>query len=172
MTKLVKIGTIISAFGIKGQVKIYSEVNDLDQFSKLTKFANGDIFELKSCKKHKNDIWISQIEGFASRNDIEKLVKTEIFCYQSDFPKLKNNEFYEFEVIGYDIVENSVKIGKLVEFLHFKSTKMLKIELCDKNFSRGNIDKNGFLFVDSRDIISIKEGIINIQNIKNIITVS
>jgi len=169
MSKLEKIACITGYFGIKGQVKIYSEVDDFFSFKDKLQDKNGNKINIISCKKHKNDVWIANIDGVLSCNDAEKMKSMEIFVRQEDFPKLKDGEFYEFQIIGFDVFEdkNEICLGKVIEFMHFNSSKVCIVELNDKNFSRGNIQNNK-LYVHSMDIISIQNSNILIKKIPEI----
>lgn len=169
MKTLEKVGTIIDTFGIRGQVKIFSEVSNLKDFIPLLKDHKLNKINISGCKIHKNDIWIATIDGINTCNVAENLKRTELFVYQGEFPKLKSG-YYNFEMIGCNVSEENCKniIGTVENVLNFKYTNVLEIRIRDKNFNRGNI-QNDILYVGTNDVLKIKDNILYIKDIPEIL---
>ncbi len=169
MQKLEKIATIIGAFGIRGQVKIFSEVLELHKFKPFLKDSNLNSVKFTSCNQHKGDIWLGKIEGIETCNQAESLINTELFAHQDEFPARRDG-YYNFQLINLQVLEeNSLKnLGFVQNVLDFKHTKLLEIQLQDLNFSRGNISQN-MLYIDIKEIISLENNTIIVKEITEII---
>lgn len=167
--ELIKIGKIISAFGIRGQLKVYSEVLNFDKIKNFYKNKSKDRIEFTKINKQKDDLWIVKVKEIEDRNDAENLVGTEIFTTKSNFFK-KNGEFFEFEVIGYNVFEEgaNILIGNVENFMRFSHSKLMCIRLNNKSFKKGNT-ANGILYIDTRNIIKIENNSIIIKEIEKVI---
>ena len=90
----IKIGTIISAHGLKGHVKIFAEIGQFEKLLLANKIftKNGDIFVSTSCKKtNKNDVYIVGIKDCNKIEDVESAIKTELFLKKEDLAEKDKN---------------------------------------------------------------------------------
>ncbi len=161
------IATVIKAHGVHGSVKVFSEVEDLSFFKKTIESEDGKLAVLKTCKRQKDNVWILQIEGITKMEQAEGMRGVKFYCKTEDFPKLKSGEFYEFEVIGFDVFEegSEVSIGKLEEFVHFPAGKILIVNPLDKNIQRGNLS-GGKLLILRDDVVKFEDGKVIIKELK------
>jgi 16S rRNA processing protein RimM len=139
MTKRILIGKIISAFGIKGEVKIISYSQNPNQIADYPIFLkNGEELKIKISNKNKvsigtnnsgEAIFIAKIDGITDRNMSEKLRGEEIFVSRADFSELSDNEFYYVDLIGLDVIDaNSQKIGKVINVGDHGAGGIIEIE--------------------------------------------
>jgi 16S rRNA processing protein RimM len=139
MTKIL-VAKIISAVGIKGEVKIISYCDDEKSLQKYDLFDEKDEkFSLKILKnsgatKLGDKIFVVKINGINSRNDAEMLVKKELFTLRENFKKLKNDEFYIVDLIGLSVVdENLKKIGIVKDVNDYGASPIIEIDFLSKN---------------------------------------
>jgi 16S rRNA processing protein RimM len=151
MNKRILVGKIISAFGIKGEVKILSFLEDYKKIEKYHLFdANGNSLKIKISNKSKTvigrnaageEILQVKIDDVDDRNMAEKMRGQEIFTAREDFSKLAKNEFYYVDLVGLDVVDlESKKIGKVIKVFDHGAGGIIEIEF-EKSDSKKNLEK-------------------------------
>jgi len=151
MTKKILIGKISSVFGIRGEVKILSHCRNPADIEKYKLFDKNDReFKIKISNKNKASIGssgsggvilIAKISGINDRNEAEKLRGTELFTDRADFKKIAEDEFYQVDLIGLNVIDDSEKnIGKVVNVMDFGAGTMLEIEFIQADSTR-NLEK-------------------------------
>ena len=138
MTKKILIGKITSVFGIKGEIKILSHCQhpaDIENYPLFDK--NDNVVKLKIINKNKNSIissgsngvvLIAKIAGLDDRNEAEKLRGTDLFTNRDDFKKPSADEFYQVDLIGLNVIDETGKnIGKVANIMDFGAGTMLEI---------------------------------------------
>jgi 16S rRNA processing protein RimM len=93
--KLILAGIIVAAHGIKGHGIIKSFTDPKANICSL-KVADeqGKQFTLKLIKENSKGDLICKINEVRTRNDIEKIIKTKLYCLKNDLPQLDQDEFY------------------------------------------------------------------------------
>ena len=89
-SRLIKLGVIASAHGIRGQVKIRTFTSDPKNITAYGPLqdASGKQFTL-SVTGSTNDALIATINGISDRNDAEALRNTELFIPREALPATK-----------------------------------------------------------------------------------
>ncbi len=104
--KMVPVGKIVRAHGIKGSIKVYP-YGDTFRFSK-----KGDRFfigtsppqELTLVKiQPQKNCWILTFREIRDRNTAEELVGKEITLPENLLPELDSNEYYYYQLIGMEV---------------------------------------------------------------------
>lgn len=122
MEGLLKVGTIGSTHGIKGEVKVYSTTEDLDKFSQLKhllldtgrNYADLEIEGVKYFKKQA----ILKFKGIDDINDIEKYKGKDLFVTRENAGSLNKNEYYVTDLIGSKVIsDEDIELGKLTEVI-------------------------------------------------------
>lgn len=173
--KKIIIAKIISAHGIKGEVKIITFCKDLSDLEKYRCFfKNGDeakidIINKKSVKfsKSGDKIVRAKISGIDERNQAETLKDKEIFINRKDLWELEEDEFYYTDLIGLNVVSDDKKIGKIINIYDFGAGEMLEIEF-DNEYKSENLEKiENFPFKNEYfGKVDIKNGFIEFLNPK------
>ena len=151
MTKKILIGKIISAFGIKGEVKVISYSQHPEQIFDYPLFlGNDEKLKIKISNKNKaaigtnksgEAIFIAKIDGITDRNMAEKLRGEEIFVSRADFFELSADEFYYVDLIGLDVIGmDSQKIGKVINVGDHGAGGLIEIEF-EKADTKNNREK-------------------------------
>lgn len=179
MSKKIVIAKIISAFGIKGEVKIAAYCQDVLQIEKYPLFdAKENPLKIKITNKNKtvvgnsgsgDPILIVKISGIEDRNKAEEMRGAEIFVNRQDFKETNDDEFYYIDLIELEVLdEKSEKIGKVVNVQDFGAGGMLEIEFeekfrkssAGKNFDKTeNFPFSGKIFPE----VNVKKGFIKIE---------
>jgi len=100
--KLICVGVITSAHGIKGAVKIKSFTEDpldIADYSPLYGIDGKSEYKIKILSEN-GDVLIAEISGIKTRNDAEKLGKTELYISRDMLPEAGEEEFYYEDLIG------------------------------------------------------------------------
>jgi 16S rRNA processing protein RimM len=151
MSKKIIVAKVLSAFGIKGEIKIISYCQPPQKVEKYPLFdKSGNALKLKISNKNKtvtgytqsgDAILIAKINGIDDRNQAEALGGSEIFAERSSFASLKKNEFYYTDLIGLNVVDADSKlVGKIINVANFGAGTVLEVEFTDPR-ARASTDK-------------------------------
>lgn len=139
------VGKIVAPQGIRGEFRVQSFAetpNDFKSFHIICDKCDGEQFHF--VRVLKQNIIIAKIDGINDRNTVESLRGTELFISRDDLPKLKENEYYQSDLIGFDVIRGGTKIG---------------IVDCFQNFGGGDI-----IELDNGDMVSFKNADVDIKN--------
>ena len=113
---LVWLGTIVNTHGLKGEVRILSNTDDLELRFKpgsSVYLANGEELKIKSYRLHKKFILVF-FDSFNHINDVEKFKSQEIY---TDKLETEIVDFYYKDLIGYLAMDqNKKEIGKIENY--------------------------------------------------------
>ena len=118
------VGKIVNTQGLQGEMRVLS-VTDFaeERFKKgnsLSLFDKKDQFvmdvEIASHRKVKN-FDIIKFKGMYHINDIERFRDFTLKVREEDLTDLEDGEFYYHEIIGLEVYENDVLLGRIKEIL-------------------------------------------------------
>lgn len=145
-SKHILVGKIVAPQGIRGEVRVQTFTDTPVDFKKLkiksVRFNDGDFKFVRTVPN--SNVIIAKISGIDDRNAAETLRGTELFIERSALPDLKENEFYQADLIGFDVVRNGTKIG---------------VVDCFQNYGAGDI-----IELDNGDMVSFIGADVDIQN--------
>ncbi len=140
------VGKIVAPQGIRGEVRVQSFAATPDDFKSLSvhsaKFNDGD-FKFVRVVPNSNVV-IAKIRGIDDRNAAETLRGTELFISRNSLPPTATDEYYQADLIGFDVVRNDLKIG---------------IVSCFQNFGAGDI-----IELDNGDMVSFVGATVDMTN--------
>ncbi len=142
---LLWIGTIVNTHGLKGELKILSNSDQIEEHFKIgnTIFTENEQFKITNTRLHKNFILII-FNNYKNINQVEYLKGTKIYVPRNE------KETYLIDLIGYKVINhNKDLIGVVDSFYEIGSYESMKILLTNKKIT--NIP-----FLD-QFIIEIKE---------------
>ncbi|MGV3322384.1 ribosome maturation factor RimM [Streptococcus hyovaginalis] len=119
-----KVGKIVNTQGLQGELRVLSVTDFADERfkkgSQLSIFSEQDEYlldvEVASHRKQKN-FDIVKFKGLYHINDVEKYKGTVLKVAETNLSELAEDEFYYHEIIGLDVYEDEVFIGKISEIL-------------------------------------------------------
>ena len=145
-SKHILVGKIVGPQGIRGEVRVQTFTDTPVDFKKLkiksVRFNDGDFKFVRTVPN--SNVIIAKISGIDDRNAAETLRGTELFIERSALPDLKENEFYQADLIGFDVVRNGTKIGVID---------------CFQNYGAGDI-----IELDNGDMVSFIGAEVDMQN--------
>ncbi len=101
----IKIGKIVNAVGLKGEVKVYN-YSDSSEIYEITQevFVEKEIMEIENVRLQKNMV-ILKLSGIDDRNAAEAAKGREIYITEEDLPELPEGQFYVRDLIGMTVKE-------------------------------------------------------------------
>jgi len=132
--KLVLMGAILGAHGIKGEVKVKSfaaKPSDIAGYGALTDAKEKRRFDLSivGTSDATRGILIARIAGVTDRNAAEALKGTELYVARESLPKLTDTEeFYFADLVGLQAVDEGGKLfGRVVSVDNYGAGDLLLI---------------------------------------------
>jgi 16S rRNA processing protein RimM len=133
---LICMGEIVSAHGIKGQVKIHFFTNDLITSKKTINFLTDKKQPLTATinRLAGQNAAIVTLDGITDRNVAETYIKTKLYIFKSELPEIDNDqEIYYADLEGMNVLnENDEPIGVVVAIYNFGAGDVVEIETNDK----------------------------------------
>ncbi len=131
--KFVPIGRIISTQGIKGEIKFryYSEEKEVF-YTYASFFVNDDTgwrnLEPSDIKFRKGLFYVT-FKGFSRHEDVSFLTNRELFVREEDLPRLREDEYYEYRLVGLDVInQDDEMLGKVSEIIHTGANDVLLLK--------------------------------------------
>ena len=132
------IGQIAKLHGYKGGVSLFLDVTHPEEYMEMESFfveIDGILtpFFVESFKLKNKGFAAVKFQGVDSEQEARSLLKKKVFIPESELKELDGSNFYDHEVIGYE-VEDVVKgeIGKVTAIADLKQNPLLVIEFKDK----------------------------------------
>ncbi len=132
------IGQIAKLHGYKGGVSLFLDVTHPEEYMDMESFfieIDGILtpFFVESFKLKNKGFAAVKFQGVDSEQEARSLLKKKVFIPESELKELDESNFYDHEVIGYE-VEDVVKgeIGKVTAIADLKQNPLLVIEFKDK----------------------------------------
>ncbi|MDE6250233.1 MAG: ribosome maturation factor RimM [Alphaproteobacteria bacterium] len=125
------VGKIVAPQGIRGEVRVQTFTARPDDFRKLEiisdRFAASDFSFVRLLNPTSNVI-IARIHGINDRNAAETLRNTELFISRDTLPAAANGEYYQADLIGFDVIRNGKKIGVVDGFQNFGAGDIIELD--------------------------------------------
>jgi 16S rRNA processing protein RimM len=153
--KVINIGKLASAHGIKGELKLISYTENPETIFTFPILFNKDrSLEFKPIKKGKvKNFFIVAIEKIVTRNEAELLQNMELYTEEQFLEELPTGEFYLKDLIGLELHDhkgqnlgeivaiNNYGAGDLIEYKVKNKTELLPVDFVaevdfEKNFVR------------------------------------
>lgn len=101
----IKIGKIVNAVGLKGEVKVYNYSDSEEVYERTPEIYAGDkLLQVQNVRMQKNMV-ILKLSGIDDRNAAEAAKRTELFITEADLPELPEGQFYIRDLIGMEVEE-------------------------------------------------------------------
>ncbi len=126
-------GYIVKPIGYEGFFAVKAETDDIQRYSSLSSIfidLNGTLtpFFIAAVQvKDKEIIWL-KAEGFNNSDDIQALIRKEIFLPLNLLPELKGNKFYYHEIVGFKVSDEfHGEIGTIKDVIELPHQTILQI---------------------------------------------
>ncbi len=101
----IKIGKIVNAVGLKGEVKVYNYSDSEEVYERTPEIYAGDkLLQVQNVRMQKNMV-ILKLSGIDDRNAAEAAKGAELFITEADLPELPEGQFYIRDLIGMEVEE-------------------------------------------------------------------
>ena len=116
-------GVITTTHGLKGEVKVFPELDDPGRFSFIKEvFLKGKgkeiPAEIENVKFFKNMV-ILKFRGIDDINDVLPYRRFDIYAKREDIAELKENQFFEVDLLGLTVTDKEGnEIGTVNRILH------------------------------------------------------
>lgn len=129
-----KIGKIVNAVGLKGEVKVYNYSDYKERFAEIdTIFVEEKKYNIKGTRYMK-DLAILKFEGVDDRNQAENLKGKDLFITEEMLRQLPEDTYYIKDLIGLDVVGiDEEYIGTLTDVIQNTGQDLYEIELENKH---------------------------------------
>ena len=111
MEDLIRVGVIINTFGVKGEVKIYPDIDYFDELERV--FIKDKEYKIEKLRDQKGII-IAKFEGIDDINQVESLKNEEVMIALEDRPELPEGKHYVGDLLGLEVItEDGQVLGTL-----------------------------------------------------------
>lgn len=128
-TRLVLIGRISGAHGIKGEVKLQSFATEPEAIARYGALRTGDgeTIEIVHLRPQKNGL-IATLKGLGDRNRAEALAGVELYIDRASLPEPGADESYIHDLVGLAVVtRDGEAFGKVVDVVNYGAGDLLDI---------------------------------------------
>lgn len=148
LPRMILIGRITAAHGIKGEVVIASRTarpEDVAAYGPVSDAEGKRQFTIQSARAASKGV-IARIEGIADRNAAEALKGTDLYVPRDRLPPPAEGEYYAGDLIGLEASDpNGTRLGRIVDVPNYGAGDLLDIDPGDGSQS--------FLVVVSEDTV-------------------
>lgn len=129
------LGAVVGVHGIRGEVKVKSWTEaeeDVGAYGVLENEDGTKSFTLR-VTGHSKELLRCKIKGIDDRNAAEALIGTRFYVSRGVLPRLDDDEFYQADLIGLDVVQisDNKMVGKIAGIYNFGAGDILEIRLND-----------------------------------------
>jgi 16S rRNA processing protein RimM len=124
----VAVGRVLSAFGLKGELKVQALTDNPDRFKPKSKLWAGDqpVTVLRS-REAQGHVYLT-LKGFPDRTSVERLRHRILQVPESELPALAEGEYYRFQLIGLEVVDRGGNaIGRLEEVIETGANDVYRV---------------------------------------------
>lgn len=141
--KRILVGKIVAFQGVRGDVRVQTYTATPSDFHDLKiisdKFSTQDFKFVRALPN--SNVIIAHIKGFEDRTSAEVLRGTELFVNRDTLPETTENEYYQTDLIGFDVVRDGKKIGIVDGFQNFGAGDIIELDNGDMvSFIGANVD--------------------------------
>ena len=125
----IKIGKIVNAVGLKGEVKVYNYSDSTDIYRRTKAIYDEDILRtVKNVREQKNMVVLS-LEGIENRDDAERAKGRELYVTDKDLPKLPKGQYYIRDLIGMEVMQdNGNRLGVMTDVIQNSAQDIFEVE--------------------------------------------
>jgi len=139
MNNKVYVAKLGKAVGLKGHLRLFIDSDFPEQFKKGSTFLTNKNFQLTILEYLKDRDLVS-FEGFSDIESAKKLTNTELYTtieQTKEFCKLKDNEFFWFDLISCEVYEDNLKLGVVSDVHRFPLNDYLEVKTDSQLVEKG-----------------------------------
>lgn len=131
----IKIGKIVNAVALRGEVKLFHYTDYKERFEEIEEIlvehkGKYDAYRIEGVRYQKNTA-IIRLKGVSDRNAAEALKECDVYITENELRELPEDTFYVKDLIGCSVLnaENGKTIGKIKDVLQNSAQDIYQIEL-------------------------------------------
>lgn len=131
----IQIGYIAKAHGVRGEVKAILDVYDMREYKRKKTLWGGkrgaplSMLEIESLRPQQKMEAIIRVKGVSDRDQAVELVGTTLFIPAEELPTLPDGHFYYFQVIGFQVQDETAgALGTVKDFADGSAHDILIME--------------------------------------------
>lgn len=128
------LGYIAKLHGFKGEVSFFLDVTNPNEYAKLDSVfidINGNLtpFFISSFQLKPKGFASVKLDGVDSENDAKSLMRKDLYLPLSTLPKLSGKEFYDHEVVDFDLVDvQHGLVGKIIQIIDLPVNPLIQVD--------------------------------------------
>lgn len=153
----VYVGYISSFFGLKGEIKVLSDLNHLDKIFKVgnTLIVDDKEYKIKKSRLQKNH-YIIQFEEINSIEEANLVLKKNIYINRDNI-YLDTDEYLISDFVDCKIIDNEKIIGNVENILYNKNNFFIQcdkliIPINEKYFEKIDINKKEIYVKNTKEL--------------------
>lgn len=128
----IKIGRIVNAVALRGEVKIYNYSGYRERYEELDCIIiENEEYEIEKVR-YQQEMVILKLSGIDNRNAAEAMKNKDVYITEEDLEELPDDTFYIRDLIGLEVIDDSGRIGVIKDVLQPSSQDVYVIQT-DKN---------------------------------------
>ena len=130
MQDTIYIAKIGKTVGLKGQLKLHIDSDFPEQFSKNSQFITNKKNRL-TIESFNSTSKVVKFKDIDSIEDAQKIINQQLFSTLEDTKsncKLKENQYFWFDLVDCEIVEDDIVIGKIIEVQRYPQSDYFEIK--------------------------------------------
>ena len=132
---LVVLGKIVSVHGVRGEVKVYSftdPVNNVLDYQRWTLRRDGEVKQVELASgRLQGKVLVAKLKGLDDREVALTYAGFEICVPRSELPELGNGEFYWYQLEGLRVIDQAGQLlGKIDHLFETGANDVMVVKPC------------------------------------------
>ena len=133
--ELLVIGKIVSVHGVRGEVKVYSYTDPIDNlldYSEWTLRRDGEARSVSLVRgRVQNRVLVAKLKGLEDREEARALSGFEICVPLESLPPLPEGEYYWHQLVGLQVINQDEQLlGRVDHLLETGANDVLVVKPC------------------------------------------
>lgn len=142
--KKILVGKIVAPQGIRGDVRVQTYTASPEDLRDMAVFGDrvavGDVKYIRRLNPT-SSVVVAHIRGIDDRNAAEMLRGIELFVSRDTLPAARDGEYYQADLIGFDVIRDGAKIGVVACFQNFGAGDIIELDNGDMvSFGGADVD--------------------------------
>ena len=132
---LIVIGKIVSVHGVRGEVKVFSFTDPIDNlldYRSWTLRRDGEVRQVELVSgRSQNKVLVAKLKGLDDREEARLLAGFEICVQRSLLPDLTDGEYYWYQLLGLKVVDQLGQLlGRIDHLLETGANDVMVVKPC------------------------------------------
>ena len=130
----IKIGQVVNAVGLKGELKVYHYSDYKERFEELTEIYLENTLHRISGVRYMKQMVILKLAGIDDRTEAEKHKGKDVYIDKEDVRVLPEDTYHIFDLIGMKVAdEKGTVIGNLSDVIRNSAQDLYEVEMENKS---------------------------------------